>query len=182
MPKFCSNGHQMEGSWEICPYCPKPGYAGGATPGRTRLEEPSPESSSSNPPGASRPTLAANAAAHDSPVGRPKRTVLMSEKKRLPVVGWLVAMNGNHKGEDFRLHEGQNFLGAAPDCDVVLTDDTVSSKHASLRVTNGQYFLTDLDSSNGSYLNDEENQISKVELKDNDIIRLGEVKMKFKCL
>ena len=21
MAKFCSNGHQMEDSWEICPYC-----------------------------------------------------------------------------------------------------------------------------------------------------------------
>ena len=28
MAKFCSNGHQMEDSWSVCPYCQKTGFQG----------------------------------------------------------------------------------------------------------------------------------------------------------
>ena len=41
MAKFCSNGHQMEDSWEICPYCQRTGFAGLTNPAasaKTRLE------------------------------------------------------------------------------------------------------------------------------------------------
>jgi pSer/pThr/pTyr-binding forkhead associated (FHA) protein len=51
-----------------------------------------------------------------------------------------------------------------------------------LRAKEGKFFLTDLDSTNGTYLNQERNSISREEIKDNDLIRLGEVTLKFKCL
>ena len=42
MAKFCSNGHQMEDSWEICPYCQRTGFqtptGAGGGPAKTRLE------------------------------------------------------------------------------------------------------------------------------------------------
>ena len=39
MAKFCANGHQMEDTWTICPYCQKTGYqAPAAPPMKTRLE------------------------------------------------------------------------------------------------------------------------------------------------
>ena len=40
MAKFCANGHQMEDSWEVCPYCQRTGYQspGAAAAVRTRLE------------------------------------------------------------------------------------------------------------------------------------------------
>jgi pSer/pThr/pTyr-binding forkhead associated (FHA) protein len=42
--------------------------------------------------------------------------------------------------------------------------------------------LTDLDSTNGTFLNDNKEPISREELKDNDVIRVGDVSLKFKCL
>jgi hypothetical protein len=161
MAKFCRNGHQMEDSWEICPYCQRTGYQAGtssAAAGKTRLEtEP------------------------DKPaVGR--KTVLLTEKRKAPVVGWLVAMSGEQKGEDFRLREGQNALGSSPDAEVLIRDSTISAKHASLRYKEGKFYLTDLDSTNGTYLNDRAEAITREELKDNDVIRLGDVSLKFKCL
>jgi len=108
--------------------------------------------------------------------------VLLTEKRKPPVVGWLVAINGEQKGEDFRLREGQNTLGSAPDVEVVIRDSTVSGKHASLRYKEGKFYLTDLDSTNGTYLNDRAEAIAREELKDNDVIRLGDVSLKFKCL
>src|ERR1700685_385613 len=143
MAKFCANGHQMEDSWEICPYCQKTGYAGSGL-GKTRIEE--------------SPGVAGAAVPATVPAAR--KTVLLSQKYKAPVVGWLVALDGQQKGEDFRVRDGQNSVGSDSSCDIVLTDPTVSSKHASLRYKEGQVVLTDLDSSNGSYLNDKEEYIS----------------------
>jgi hypothetical protein len=163
MAKFCANGNQMEDSWEICPYCQKTGYAAGAALGKTRVED-------------------SPAAAATSPVSGSRKTVLLSQKYKAPVVGWFVALDGDQKGEDFRLREGQNMIGSDSSCDVVLTDGTISGKHASLRYKDGKFFLTDLDSTNGSFLNDQADSIAREELKDNDIVRLGDVRLKFKCL
>jgi FHA domain len=164
MAKFCANGHQMEDSWEMCPFCQKTGYAGTAPAvAKTRIE-------TGSGPG---PTAAAAPA---------RKTVLISEQHRSPVVGWLVAMSGAQKGQDFRIREGQNTIGSAADTDVQLNDPTVSGKHASLRYKEGKFYLVDLDSSNGTYLNDGASPVAREELKDNDTIRIGEMVLKFKCL
>lgn len=91
-------------------------------------------------------------------------------------------MSGSQKGQDFRIRDGQNILGSAADADVQLNDPTVSGKHASLRYKEGKFYLVDLDSSNGTYLNDGAPPIAREELKDNDKIRVGEMVLKFKCL
>jgi hypothetical protein len=170
MAKFCANGHQMEDSWSICPYCQKTGFqAPGPAPSvKTRLE--------SDAPGAP----AASAAAPAPSGGR--KTVLLTDKRKPPVVGWLVALNGEQKGEDFRIRDGQNIIGSAPDADVVLRDTAVSSKHASLRYKDQRFYLTDLDSTNGTFVNDGSEPVAREELKDNDIVRVGDVTLKFKCL
>ncbi len=90
-------------------------------------------------------------------------------------------LTGEQKGEDFRIRDGQNVIGSAPDADIVLRDTAVSGKHASLRYKDQKFFLTDLDSSNGTYLNDSPSSIAREELKDNDVVRIGEVSLKFKC-
>ena len=163
MAKFCANGHQMEDSWEICPYCQRTGFQGGAAPaaGKTRLED-APVSSTAG--------LAA------------RKTVILTDKHKPPVVGWLVAMSGEQKGDDFRLRDGQNTIGSAPDCEVVLRDNAVSGKHASLRHKDQKFYLTDLDSTNGTFLNDRTEPIAREEIKDNDLIRIGDISLKFKCL
>jgi FHA domain-containing protein len=166
MSKFCANGHQMEDSWELCPFCQKTGYAGAPPPSsKTRVE-------TATAPVASLVTV--------PPPSR--KTVLLSEQHRAPVVGWLVAMSGAQKGQDFRIRDGQNILGSAADADVQLHDPTVSAKHASLRYKDGKFYLVDLDSSNGTFLNDGATAIAREELKDNDVIRAGELVLKFKCL
>jgi hypothetical protein len=152
----------MEDSWEICPYCQRTGYVGTGL-AKTRVEE--------SVAGA---VPVSNAA--------PRKTVLLSQKYKSPVVGWFVALDGQQKGEDFRLRDGQNTIGSDPSCDVVLTDATISGKHASLRYKEGKFILSDLDSSNGSYLNEGTESIAREELKDNDVVRLGDVRLKFKCL
>jgi hypothetical protein len=166
MAKFCANGHQMEDSWSVCPYCQRTGFqgAGPAAPNvKTRAEAESPK----------------EAAPIATAAGR--KTVVLTDKRKPPVVGWFVALTGDQKGEDFRIRDGQNVIGSAPDADIVLRDTAVSGKHASLRYKDQKFFLTDLDSSNGTYVNDGPNPIAREELKDNDVVRMGEVSLKFKC-
>ncbi|WKZ34305.1 MAG: FHA domain-containing protein [Anaerolineales bacterium] len=44
-------------------------------------------------------------------------------------------------------------LGRDPGCDIPLTDDTVSTRHAQLTYHHGQWWLEDLASTNGTMLN-----------------------------
>ena len=97
-----------------------------------------------------------------------------------PVVGWIVAQNGNHRGEDFRIYDGKNILGTAADCDIVITDPFLSAKHCTIRHENGNFQVTDLDSMNGTFVN--QKRCTKSDLIDNDTIRLGRTEFKFKSL
>ena len=145
MAKFCANGHQMEDSWTICPYCQKTGYQTPASPlAKTRLE--------SEPPPAAAPAV-------------PRKTVLLTDQRKPSVVGWFVALSGEQKGEDFRIRDGQNIIGSASDADIVLRDSAVSSKHASLRYKDQKFFLTDLDSTNGTFINEGIVPVAREELK-----------------
>lgn len=166
MPKYCSNGHQMEDSWDICPYCQRSGYqsAGSAAAAKTRLEIDS--------------ILAPRA----NETASARKTVLLSERRpKRDLVGWLVVMDGKQQGEDFRVYDGQNIVGSAADADIVLRDETVSGKHASLRYKDTKFFITDLDSTNGTFLNGGSESIAREELNDNDLLRVGGVTFKFRA-
>jgi pSer/pThr/pTyr-binding forkhead associated (FHA) protein len=165
MAKFCNNGHEMDDDWTDCPYCVKPGHrlaTGGA------LDKTRPDVSSPVPDA--------------RPAFDPGATVPISVFRKPPVVGWLVALNGPQKGDDFRLREGKNVLGTKPGSEITLRDQAVSAVHASINYKDGKFVITDLDSTNGTLLNDDPEPVSRVELKDNDVIRVGELSLKFKCL
>ncbi len=97
------------------------------------------------------------------------------------VVAWLVVTNGSCRGRDFRLPGGMARIGIDPQCDICLDFDTfVSGRHAEISFRDGQYQLRDLDSTNGSFVN--EARISEAVLRDNDHLRLGQTTFIFKSL
>ena len=63
--------------------------------------------------------------------------------------------------------------------DIVLTDKKISRKHATVRYEGGEFQIADLDSSNGTFVNDE--KVQKHDLIDNDIVKLGDIEFEFKC-
>jgi len=172
MAKICANGHQIEDSWDVCPYCPRTTYQVGASGStltvKTRFEEVPQEGGTSSSTG----TASAAASGRRS----------AADKRKPPVVGWFVVLSGQQQGEDFRVREGPNIIGSASDADIVLRDEAISGKHASLRYKDQKFTITDLDSTNGTYLNDRGDPIAREELKDNDTIRMGNVVLKFKCI
>ena len=115
-----------------------------------------------------------------------KKTRMIVEDKKMPVAGWLVALNGKHKGEDFKIREGKTSIGSDPSCDVTMMDEYISGKHATIKFVekDGEriFILSDLDSADGTFLNDSEEPIAREELVDNDTVTFGQTRMKFKCL
>ncbi|MPQ42698.1 FHA domain-containing protein [Clostridium tarantellae] len=63
-------------------------------------------------------------------------------------------------------------LGRREDNSIVLNDRFVSSYHAKIYVRNNEFYLEDLASTNGTYVN-EQKVTGRVRLKINDTIRLG---------
>jgi pSer/pThr/pTyr-binding forkhead associated (FHA) protein len=65
-------------------------------------------------------------------------------------------------------------IGREPACDVYLEDLTVSAQHARLAFHHGQWWVEDLHSRNGTFLN-QEKVLSQVVLASGDELQLGEV-------
>ena len=78
--------------------------------------------------------------------------------------------------ESARLRGGRLVLGRAPDCELVFDDDTVSRRHAALRCRDGRWYLTDLASSNGTWVGGR--RIFDAEVVAGDEIGLGELRFR----
>ncbi len=83
----------------------------------------------------------------------------------------LIVLQGPDKGRTLRTADDVAVIGRGSD-QLPLTDQTISRRHAELRVADGGWMLVDLDSANGTYVNGV--RISKpTRLKHGDQIRLG---------
>ncbi len=96
------------------------------------------------------------------------------------VVAVLVAIDGELKGEVFKLYDGENKLGRSAVSDVVLTSKWVSREHAVLVHQQGVFAIVPLSETNPTYLNDRE--VDGAELSDSDVIRLGHTTLRFKSV
>lgn len=97
------------------------------------------------------------------------------------LVGWLVSYTLDEMGLDYRLFEGKNVIGSNVDCEVsVIQDKSVSGRHATILFRNNKFLLRDEFSTNGTFLNDEIVEENTPEVKDGDIIRVGNTIFKFK--
>ena len=68
-------------------------------------------------------------------------------------------------------------IGRDSDADVTLDDSSVSRRHATLSQVNSQFFIEDLGSTNGTYLN--KKRISIHVLKNGDLIQVGHYAVRF---
>ena len=90
----------------------------------------------------------------------------------------LVKVQNGEILEEFPLNKGNLTIGRALDNDVVLHDETVSSHHAIISLTDSpqsgasaEYQVKDLKSTNKTFVNDKE--ISERKLNDKDVVRVG---------
>lgn len=87
----------------------------------------------------------------------------------------LAVMSGPAAGQSYTL-KTITTLGRESDCDIQVKDIKVSRKHAQITKIQEGYQLTDLGSTNGTYVNGIAIS-APVMLKDNDIITLGETRL-----
>jgi pSer/pThr/pTyr-binding forkhead associated (FHA) protein len=102
------------------------------------------------------------------------------ETNQPDVIGFLYVLEGNLSGEIIKLFSERNVIGTSAECTVVLNDSGISAKHASIRYEDEKYIIRDLDSKNGTYVNGED--VVKHELQENDVLLLGDTKLKLKML
>jgi diguanylate cyclase (GGDEF)-like protein len=93
---------------------------------------------------------------------------------RRPSPTYLIILSGGTPGSMFRLAPGVTRIGRATENPVQLAEATVSRVHAQIREEHGRAWLTDLGSTNGTYVNNERLHPYEVTfIRDGDRIQLG---------
>ena len=89
----------------------------------------------------------------------------------------VIRSGGNRVGESFPLEGDRMTVGRRPDSDVFLDDVTVSRDHALVVKRSGDFYLDDLGSLNGTYVN--RRRIESHRLADGDELQIGKYKLSF---
>jgi hypothetical protein len=194
--KRCDNGHFIDESWDLCPYCPQDESEPEIPGVRPRAVDPSPSQSLAQPADRPLPVSAslpaaipaeARALRGDSghavavqvpPMDRTIASAQISGKRY--VVAWLVGLNGPSRGESFPVRMGRNVIGRDKRSDITIHDEQASSHHADLvfRPEERRFILMDHNSTNGTYVNEMEIEPRR-DLAPKDVIRIGSQKFLF---
>lgn len=95
----------------------------------------------------------------------------------------LIVLKGAEIGRDFRLRRNRMVIGRGDTADIRLHDDSASREHArvdyqgSRRGDDTTFVLTDLESTNRTYVNSE--PVTSVHLRDGDKIQIGDTILKY---
>lgn len=100
--------------------------------------------------------------------------ISISGEFKLPT---LYVLQGPDKGRTYETPNEPVIIGRSSD-QVQLTDNSTSRHHAEIRPSNGSWVLSDLQSSNGTYLNGQR-IVSPTEVKHGDQIKIGSTLMVF---
>ncbi|HEX4143269.1 MAG TPA: SpoIIE family protein phosphatase [Pirellulales bacterium] len=90
----------------------------------------------------------------------------------------LEILNGAAAGQRYELASGQTVLGRDPFCDVILPLRSISRQHARILAERGQFYIEDLHSLNGTFVNGQR-VAARARLKDHDRIQLYETQITF---
>ena len=83
-------------------------------------------------------------------------------------------------GERVALNDGRNLIGRLSDCRIMINDGNTSRHHAEIHRSGSGFVITDLGSTNGTYLNGERLTTDR-RISDGDIITVGSVNLRFEA-
>jgi hypothetical protein len=89
----------------------------------------------------------------------------------------VIRAGGGRVGESFPLNADRMTIGRRPDSSIFLDDVTVSRDHALLVRRSGDFYLDDLGSLNGTYVN--RHRIESHRLEDGDELQVGKFKLTY---
>ncbi len=93
--------------------------------------------------------------------------------RRVPPIAIAIYYPGNEKPQVRHYNSSIVTVGRQPGCECHLEDDTISARHAIFAFHHGHWWLEDLGSTNGTYLNNEK-ITSPVVLLSGDEVRCGD--------
>jgi diguanylate cyclase (GGDEF)-like protein len=110
----------------------------------------------------------------DTWVTAPRRPVSSSNQDACLVY---IYPTGSAMGTRYTLNSIPVVLGRAEECEIRVTDHSVSRRHARIETRPDGYYLVDLQSTNGSFINDV--RVTDTRLKDGDYLRIGTTIFRF---
>jgi hypothetical protein len=171
--RTCSKGHPMDPSWKICPYCGEV------------IAAVSPELKKTVREGVSRElkkTVKEDVALEkekEKEAADRKTKILREKPAELRAVAWLIGVDKPVRATVYQIIKDKTLVGNALECDIQVNDEFASGRHCSIHFEKDKYFITDLDSANGTFVN--ERKVTKKGLTDGDKIKIGERSYVFKC-
>jgi pSer/pThr/pTyr-binding forkhead associated (FHA) protein len=90
----------------------------------------------------------------------------------------LIMLSGNQNKAIYQLSQTDNFIGRSIENSIVVGDDKVSKNHALINYDGERYWISDLKSRNGVYVNGKKIE-GKEALSDGAIIKMGSTIFKF---
>lgn len=107
-------------------------------------------------------------------------TLQIDIEKAKQTAAVLIVIRGTPQGKRYLLQAGEQSIGRDKTADIQLTDANISRVHARVKnMVGGGYLLEDAGSRNGTFLNDKSIGQDAIELKKEDMIRLGSTVLKF---
>lgn len=91
--------------------------------------------------------------------------------------GFLMIQIGQEAGSWFQLDRRTMSIGRHPDSDIFLNDVTVSRRHAEITLRDGEYYIKDAGSLNGTYMNRE--RVEEEKLCPGSEIQIGKFRLLF---
>ena len=91
----------------------------------------------------------------------------------------LKGISGRSDGKSYPLGKRETIIGRHSQSDIVIHDEQVSRSHAMIIRKETRFFIQDLDSSNGVFVNNLRQK--KTALKHGDVIMIGGSMLKFSC-
>ncbi len=99
------------------------------------------------------------------------------EKKKQPKMYEIRSTNPNARIQGGVFGTGRLLLGRTESCDVIVNHDSVSAVHAVMEIFNDRAVIYDMNSTNGTYVNDDKVVVKDVQL--GDFFRLADIEFEF---
>jgi diguanylate cyclase (GGDEF)-like protein len=112
---------------------------------------------------------------------RESKTLKLKLREARKSEACLVIVLGKPLGKRFVLDSEKMVIGRGAECQIPMLDSSLSRAHALvLKKDNGRFYVSDVDSTNGTYLNEQKLVPGKaVEVKNGDLLKMGNMIFKF---
>ena len=107
-----------------------------------------------------------------------KAALAAADKEAADKPACFLVVGGDLNGTIFDLIDGETIVGRNPSCTIPLDFQGISRQHFKVNLKEDQAQVTDLQSSNGTFLNNQKID-SPVVLKKGDMVKIGSVALKF---